>query len=684
MKKTFIFLGILLLFLSHGPRSMADDPYCGDGNLDPGEQCDDGNFTNRDGCSTYCIPEDMTPPKVVNVDIEEGATDISTLTHRFYLTFSEAMDPASVNEDTVQLKQFTNVLETTLDLHDNKVDLYINTEESLIGDSEHTIVVKDVKDVAGNTMEGVFTRSFNTGEYIDTIPPTVVAEPEGGHYNIAQAVSLIPYIDERVYSEEFIDKEAVIYYTLDGSTPTEESDVYESLISIQDDTTLKYFAVDNKGNKTDIFTHDYTFSCPERNQAKSVTAYPECRIEECNYGFILKSNVCVIRLGTSDADEYKINAATAPLFGSDTPVTISTKPAIYITPEHEGIIPRPLHFVDLDGGTTIDFKRDTLITDQNTGAPFSGYIKPPDNLYSKSFPINFGYTFKSIFDFEPVEGGFLTFEPMIEITVPFTERYEPDQKITVFTYDANTEEYFVYNPERVSINAAGDAVTILSDSTNTFFIAQPGKNFNSIEFRDTVDHWAKNYIELLYRKGIVKGRSKGVYAPNDILTRAEFTKIALNSVGEEIDLNEEFEEVPFDDVPLYAWHAPYIQRAKEMGLIDGYPDGTFRPDQPINRVEAIKILMNAFDFDVILPGQRTDGYTDVVTGEWYFPYVNYAIQKNLIDGVRKPNGKIMYDTFGPDRNISRAEMAKLAVKSIELNESMQTPESLVPRPHVNK
>lgn len=452
---------------------------------------------------------------------------------------------------------------------------------------------------------------------------------------------------------------------MDSSTPTVSGKVYSTPLSIKTNLTLKYFGVDTKDNKSNLVTQNYTFSCADRPNAKSVTAYPECRIEECDYGHVLKSNVCVIRLGNQDTDDYKANAATAPLFGSDTPMTISTRPALYITPEHEGIIPRPIHFVDLLGGTVIDLERDTHITNLD-GSNFTGYLRPPDNLSSKSFPINFGYSFKSIFHLEPAEGGELRFDPMVKITVPFTERYNTGEKITVFTFDLLTEEYFVHDPNLVSINSEGDAVSIISNKTGTFFIAQPGLSYNAIVFRDTVDHWAKNYIEQLYRWDYVKGRSKGIFAPDDVLSRAEFIKIALNAIGEDVDPFEDVEDSPFFDVPLYAWYVPYVKRAKQLGLINGYPDGSFKPDSPINRVEAIKILMSAFQFDLQSVGQRTDNFGDILTWEWYFPATNFAVHHRLIDGIRLPNGTIQYDSFGPGRNMKRGEMAKLAVKAIEL------------------
>lgn len=660
-----IILTILITF-SFSESTLANN-YCGDGtfNENMGEECDDGNFINRDGCSAYCAIEDMEPPTVISTSIEEGKVDVSTMTKSIKVTFSEKIDIKTINNFNVQLKQHTTELDIDFNLQDNAIDLLININEDLIGESEHSIVIKNIKDIAGNQMPNIFVRSFNTGVFIDHTPPNIVIKPEEGTYNYPQSVSLTPYIGEETHMNEFLDIRAVIRYTIDGSTPSADSEIYTESLSIQRNTTLKYFGVDTKGNSTSVITKNYLFKCAKKQNATRVTPYPTCQIQECDYSYMLKNNVCIIDQNAED--DYKANAATAPLFGSDTPMTISTKPSLYITPEHRGVIPRPILFKDNVRGTTIEFIRDTEIK-HTDGRAFAGYIMPPVNLYIKDFPIFYGYTFKSIFKFQNDKDEELIFTPGYKITIPFTDRYDEGVDIKVFSYNPDTEIYSEYDPSLYSINEGKKYVRIVSTKTDSFFIAQAGRSFNKIVFTDTINHWAHNYIEALYRKGIVKGRDEGIFAPDDILTRAEFTKIALKSIGEEIDLNEEVKKAPFDDVPLYSWYAAYIKRAKEIGLIHGYPDGTFRPNQPIIKVEAIKILMNAFKFNLADIKERTDSFRDIDMNQWYYPAVNFAIENELADGRRLSSGVIVNHAFDPSSSITRAEMAKLAIKTIEFNE----------------
>jgi len=142
----------------------------------------------------------------------------------------------------------------------------------------------------------------------------------------------------------------------------------------------------------------------------------------------------------------------------------------------------------------------------------------------------------------------------------------------------------------------------------------------------------------------VHGKQPGLYDPDSSLTRAEFTKIALNtfciSTDDVTDLNA------FPDVQPSDWHVRYIAKAKEKGIIIGYNDGYFRPDRPINRSEAIKIILETAELNV----------PDVSGGQWYTKYVNYALQQGITTSADESNK-------APDGTISRAEMAKVTVKT---------------------
>ena len=88
------------------------------------------------------------------------------------------------------------------------------------------------------------------------------------------------------------------------------------------------------------------------------------------------------------------------------------------------------------------------------------------------------------------------------------------------------------------------------------------------------------------RAGILDGYEDGSFRPNASITRAEFTKIAVSFFKHVGGASSN----PFNDVPDSAWYAEFVKAAAELGLIDGYEDGTFRPNAPITRAEACTIV----------------------------------------------------------------------------------------------
>lgn len=106
-------------------------------------------------------------------------------------------------------------------------------------------------------------------------------------------------------------------------------------------------------------------------------------------------------------------------------------------------------------------------------------------------------------------------------------------------------------------------------------------------FNDLGNHmWAKEAIEMLASKGIVNGKSEGVFAPADNITREEFAKILALAYG----LNVDTAECDFADVDKDRWSYRYVAAMYEMGTISGYPDGTFKPGNYITREEMAVML----------------------------------------------------------------------------------------------
>ena len=150
-----------------------------------------------------------------------------------------------------------------------------------------------------------------------------------------------------------------------------------------------------------------------------------------------------------------------------------------------------------------------------------------------------------------------------------------------------------------------------------------GEKSDQAFFDVPANHPNADAIGYVKSQGIVSGYADGTFKPDQQINRAEFTKILIASnyppnfdgPGPEECLQDAY---VFLDVSR-EWFAKYVCTAKAGGLIDGYPDGTFRPATNINFVEAAKILSKNFKLPF------TDG-----TDSWYENYVRALSAKNAI------------------------------------------------------
>ena len=179
---------------------------------------------------------------------------------------------------------------------------------------------------------------------------------------------------------------------------------------------------------------------------------------------------------------------------------------------------------------------------------------------------------------------------------------------------------------------------------------------SKMPFNDAKGHWAESYIQKLYDKGAVKGKSATAFAPNDYITRAELTKIALNTFG--YSVSDSVIRKPFADVPKDAWFAVYVEEAKKKGIVKGYTDG-FHPTVSISRAAALKILIEASGLDYSSAGSA--GFKDVPKDAWFAPYITFAKVNDIVGGYSD-------GTFRPHANITRAEAAKMATRILEIKE----------------
>ncbi|MCI5499024.1 MAG: S-layer homology domain-containing protein [Clostridiales bacterium] len=133
--------------------------------------------------------------------------------------------------------------------------------------------------------------------------------------------------------------------------------------------------------------------------------------------------------------------------------------------------------------------------------------------------------------------------------------------------------------------------------------------------------WCNKAIATMAKLGIVKGRTAETFAPSAPITRAEFAAICAR-----FDTGMTQGSSNFTDLAGH-WAKEEIERAVSLGWIMGYADGTFRPDNPITRAEAMTMINRVLcripeDGDDLLPGMKT--WPDNQSGDWYYLAVQEA------------------------------------------------------------
>ncbi|MBI4836257.1 MAG: S-layer homology domain-containing protein [Candidatus Abawacabacteria bacterium] len=133
-------------------------------------------------------------------------------------------------------------------------------------------------------------------------------------------------------------------------------------------------------------------------------------------------------------------------------------------------------------------------------------------------------------------------------------------------------------------------------------------------------------IQFLKDRQVVHGFADGTFKPEQSITRGEFLKMLMGIVGyTNLPL---VTENPFPDVPKNEPLAPYIKRAADLAIVQGYDDGLFRMNRSVNRVEALKLLLLV---NRILPAQlpQRPNFSDVNSNLWYYPFASYAWEHHL-------------------------------------------------------
>ncbi|CAG7651327.1 hypothetical protein PAESOLCIP111_06294 [Paenibacillus solanacearum] len=155
----------------------------------------------------------------------------------------------------------------------------------------------------------------------------------------------------------------------------------------------------------------------------------------------------------------------------------------------------------------------------------------------------------------------------------------------------------LYDPETRTLSFVPAVTAARRDGQKEISMKVPHNSIYAIveaekkTFADLNGHWAKNDVELLASKLIVNGVSEARFAPDDSITRAEFTALMVRALG--IKMEGKIESTRFQDVSIDNWYAPAIEAGVKAGLVDGISNDRFAPDSMITREQMAVMIANA-------------------------------------------------------------------------------------------
>jgi len=177
------------------------------------------------------------------------------------------------------------------------------------------------------------------------------------------------------------------------------------------------------------------------------------------------------------------------------------------------------------------------------------------------------------------------------------------------------------------------------------------------DLTDIKTHWAGKCITDLCIAGIVNGYPDKTFKPEKDITRAEFTKLIVKILG----LSASPSGPPtFSDVKASDWHYAYVEAAAKAGLIKGYA-GLFRPNDLISREEMTAVIIRALGKEaeaLARAGDKIDLLDEAQISSWAKGYVALTVAENLIIGYPDK-------TFLPKDNTNRAEAATVICRLLE-------------------
>ena len=232
---------------------------------------------------------------------------------------------------------------------------------------------------------------------------------------------------------------------------------------------------------------------------------------------------------------------------------------------------------------------------------------------------------------------------------------KPGWKLSKKAYEGKVLGGYFFSGDSQAIAAAGDGSAPTTAASS---------NFSDIE-RDIY----KDEIEEAVALGFIAGFKDDTFRPNEPLTREQLVSMVYGALETLDSVNLESPSVPtqpYPDVDSSRWSASKIQWAKENDIVKGYPDGSFKPDDPVTRAELIAVLQNTAKFAKTKQGDMAELVTNREPADFSDLENHWAAQTiqtmSAYCNVASPEGEIG-DAFNPDTSAARDYAAAATLRT---------------------
>lgn len=176
-------------------------------------------------------------------------------------------------------------------------------------------------------------------------------------------------------------------------------------------------------------------------------------------------------------------------------------------------------------------------------------------------------------------------------------------------------------------------------------------------YRDISSHWARSDISYLSRLGIVKGFDDYAFRPNQPITRAQFASMLIRSVNQKGTYPSRAATNPFVDLKRTHWSYDAMSKAYKLGILQGYPNKRIMPDQYITRAEMAVMVTRARN--IYTYKHTYSSFDDVSANHWASPAIEALYTRRWIQGYEDSR-------YRPQGFASRAEIVVLLRKAFSL------------------